>query len=702
MLVRDIIIKNPVTVDCKTSIEEALLTMQKYEINQTPVVDEDNRYIGMLLQGDLVVALIKENQPKAPAVDKARRCVTTAALDTPIRDLLPKIGGVWPVLDGTGVLQGIVTRRDIYEALFKKCEQQQADMNLYLESSHNGILVVDRNGVIVAFNAAAGRIMRVDHTKVIGKLITEIEGCENCKGTMEVLRTGEPQISSTCPTRPDLPIYANRSPITKNGEVIGAIVVFQDLSELEAVSQELKSTKKLNKQLDAIIESIYDGIFITDGNGKVLRVNSAWERICGFTREFAVGRYAQELVREGHYTKSPAAICIEKGETVTTMLEILKGGNIGKKLLATATPVYGEDNKIEFAVDLVRDITELNELKEKLEETIELTQRYSKEIEEMRLQQLETEEVVAKSAAMQRVLELAARMARVDSTVLITGESGVGKGVIAKMIHKMSPRKDYNFLKINCGAIPENLLESELFGYEGGAFTGAKREGKPGMFELAENGTLFLDEIAEMPPNLQVKLLRVLEDQEIIRVGGVKPIKANVRIITATNRNLEEMVKQGTFREDLFYRLNVISIDIPPLRERKEDIQALLICFINKFNKKYKTHKYLVPAVVDRLMEYDWPGNVRELQNLIERLAVMVKEEEIRMEHLPKFLQKTPRPESTVTVSGIIPLKDAVEEVEKQILERALKKFGSTRKTADILRVDQSTIVRKLKRYNIS
>jgi len=305
---------------------------------------------------------------------------------------------------------------------------------------------------------------------------------------------------------------------------------------------------------------------------------------------------------------------------------------------------------------------------------------------------------------MKKIIELSTRVARVDSTVLITGESGVGKEIIAKLIHRASKRSSGPLIRINCGAIPENLLESELFGYESGAFTGARKDGKPGMFELAEGGTLFLDEIGEMPFSLQVKLLRVLQEREIVRVGGTKPTKVDVRIVTATNSNLEEMVANGTFREDLYYRLNVVNIAIPPLRERVDDIPHLALHFIKKFNTKYNMNKKMTLEAIDRLCQYSWPGNVRELENLIERLVVMVREEEIGVQHLPDSLQGRTEVDkgNVVSISEIVPLKKALEEVEKQLLSKALHKYGSTRKVAKVLGINQSTVVRKANRYELT
>ncbi|MGI9862024.1 sigma 54-interacting transcriptional regulator [Moorella naiadis] len=315
---------------------------------------------------------------------------------------------------------------------------------------------------------------------------------------------------------------------------------------------------------------------------------------------------------------------------------------------------------------------------------------------------LQERNIIVASPRMLRVLYLAERVARVDSTVLILGESGVGKEVVARLIHTLSERDKGPFVKINCGAIPENLLESELFGYERGAFTGANREGKMGQLELGDGGTVFLDEIAELPLKLQVKLLQVLQEQRLVRVGGIKEIQLNIRIISATNKNLLQMVKEGTFREDLYYRLNVIPLTIPPLRERPEDIEALIDHFMSRLNRRYRQEKRISRRARRYLLAYPWPGNVRELHNVIEQLFVLVEGTEIFPEHLPYYLRDDQEKYSShMLVKDIMPMKEAIEEVEKQLLLKALGKYKSTYQVAAKLGVNQSTVVRKIKKYGL-
>ena len=314
--------------------------------------------------------------------------------------------------------------------------------------------------------------------------------------------------------------------------------------------------------------------------------------------------------------------------------------------------------------------------------------------------ELPSNAIIAYSVEMGKVLHLAGKVAQVTTTVLILGESGVGKEVVARFIHNASLRRNGPFVTINCGAIPQNLLESELFGYEAGAFTGAKREGKPGMIEIASLGTLFLDEISDLPLDLQVKLLQVIQERRLTRVGGIKPVEVDIRIIAATNRDLAKMVEKGEFRADLFYRLNVVPVVIPPLRHRRDDVIPLIYHFLEKHNRAHGYNKTISRNTREVLTRYPWPGNVRELENLIERLVVTVEGEEITVHDLPAYIKGEGDTGSIkVVVKGIMPLREAVEEVERQIIKYAQEEHETTYEMAEALGVNQSTVVRKIKKY---
>lgn len=493
-----------------------------------------------------------------------------------------------------------------------------------------------------------------------------------------------------CPAK-TLPVLNNE------GKVVGMLT---RANLIRCYYRDLQEVKRLNKELNAIIESSYDGFYITDGKGITIRVNSAYERITGIKAEEVIGRKVEELVDKGMYSQSVTSLVLEKKEPVTIMHDI----KTGKRVLITGNPVFNEKGEIVRVVTNVRDMTELNNLRKQLEETKELTEKYELELKELRNVGFAFDEIIAYSSEMKNILEIAARVAKVDSTVMITGESGVGKDVIAGAIHKASARGEGPFIKVNCAAIPETLLESELFGYEKGAFTGANTTGRQGMFELAEKGTIFLNEIGELPFHLQPKLLRVIQDKEVIRVGGSEAVKLDVRIIAATNKDLELMVKEGTFREDLYYRLNVVPIYIPPLRERKEDIPHLILHFMNKYNLKYGQNKKISSKAVDYLTDWPWPGNVRELENVIERLIVMVTDDIIQIEDLPASIRTKHKElkDMNYYIEDILPLKEAVEKVEKALIFKALRKFKTTRKAAEVLQVDQSTVVRKAQKYGIN
>ncbi|MBP2644041.1 MAG: norR 9 [Firmicutes bacterium] len=453
----------------------------------------------------------------------------------------------------------------------------------------------------------------------------------------------------------------------------------------------------LNKELiaeqEAIINSSYDGIFITDGQGAVLRVNAAYERISGIRAEEVIGKNMVNLVENGLFDQSVSLLVLEKRESVT-INQIVKRNN--KHILVTGNPIFTKQGDIFRVVTNVRDVTELNHLQKELSQTVAKTLKYQTELSHLRSLQLKSADIIFRSRTMAPVVELAVKVAHVGSTVLITGESGTGKELIAKLIHREGKGIEKPFIKINCGAIPENLLESELFGYESGAFTGARKEGKPGLFELANRGTLFLDEIGEMAPFLQVKLLRAIQEKMITRVGGVVSIKVDVRIVAATHRDLVRMVKEGTFREDLYYRLMVVPILIPPLRERREDIPLLVMHFMDKFNKTFGYTKSILPAVVDVLTEYSWPGNVRELENVIERMMVITPENELSLTSVPNSILQEP-----VQLKTGKSLKEAVAHTEKALLAQAFREYGSWHKVAEVLGVDRTTAFRKAVKYGL-
>lgn len=563
-----------------------------------------------------------------------------------------------------------------------------------LDSTYNAIVAIDIFGTVVAYNQAAEKIVGIPAGEALSRHIKEV--IPNT-GLLEILKSGKVEANRRMVVY-GRTVISNRSPIFSGSEIVGAVGVFQDLSDLENLSQELDAYRKLAAELQAIIDSSNDGIYITDGRGYTLRVNSAYERITGIKSSEVIGRHMAELVKDGYFSESVTLRVLENHDSETILQRIRNG----KVVIVTGNPVFNDRGEISMVVTNVRDITELNALQEKLQETSGLTRGYQQAITNLIFPGDEGL-VVGPSRAMKELEELILQIAPFPTTVLIEGESGVGKERVAGLIHRNSARSGEPFIKINCGAIPDHLLESELFGYEAGAFTGAQKHGKPGLFELADGGTLLLDEIVELPLALQVKLLRVLQEKEVLRVGGVQPKRIDVRVISTTNRNLEEAVKKGDFRRDLFYRLNVVRLVVPPLRERGEDLPVLVRFFLRKFCQEYNLLREITPGAMECLELYDWPGNVRELRNLIENLVVSSRKEVIEIGNLPSYMHKRKERNGgkNVNIKELCRLQDAVREAESQLLQMALKEHPTLRKAAAALGINHATLLRKMRRMRV-
>jgi len=486
----------------------------------------------------------------------------------------------------------------------------------------------------------------------------------------------------------------------RGGQGVGGLLcALADGAERDEVLRRMRAGEALALEQQAIINSMSDGLWVCDADAKVLCINPASARLNSILPSQVVGRNMRELVEEGLFDRSVTLEVIRTGKPVNMFQT--RGG---RKLVVTGTPARNEAGELLRVVVSEHDVTEIESLQRELEEQETLRDRIRDEMLELQIEKLESQRVIARSPVMQRALRQAIKVASADSSVLILGESGVGKGLFADLIHKYSARAQQSLVRVNCGAIPESLVEAELFGYEKGAFTGAQVKGKAGYFELADGGTLLLDEIAELPLSSQVKLLRFLEDHRITRVGGTASRELDVRILAATHRNLQEMVDQGLFRLDLFYRLNVIPLSIPPLRERTECILPVLRNYIDLYGARCGTRRRLSRAAADALLSYRWPGNVRELMNLCERLVVMSETEVIDVGDLP------PNIVSAVAGSAAAPvvfddettLQEAIERAERMALLRARQRHGSQTEMARALGVNQSTIARKLKRFGIS
>jgi len=470
-----------------------------------------------------------------------------------------------------------------------------------------------------------------------------------------------------------------------------------------SLQQALQSKQQL---LGAVMEASYDGICLISPEGTFLEMNGAFERITGLKRDVWLGRTIDDMRNTPGVTRNSAALQVLNGSYPATTLVSISGGEL---MLVTASPHFGEDGELMSIILNVRNITQLNYLKRQLErDRDDADDAVAPSIVQERLERAGFEDFVVKSPIMEGIVSTVLQIADFDLTVLIEGETGVGKGILASLIHRLSRRADKPFVEVNCGAIPESLVESELFGYEPGAFTGSARTGKKGYFEAADGGTIFLDEIGELPKESQAKLLKILDDRMLTRVGGTGKRRLDVRVIAATNRRLRDLVRHGQFRADLLYRLETIPLVVPPLRERKQDLKALIHSLLARYNQEFHTKKVLASEAVHRLMDDPLPGNARELKNLLVRLVLTCADDEIGLSHVRDVLDRPGEGGGTSAKTPEIPgdapptsMKKRIEEFERSILVEYSQQCRSTYEVAARLGINQSSVVRKMKKYGI-
>ncbi len=555
-----------------------------------------------------------------------------------------------------------------------------------LDSIIEGIIIVNKDANVVYVNKNASKLLGLP-SDILGKYVEDV--VENTRLHI-VVRTGLPEIDQLQRTE-NAVIITSRLPIKdERGEIIGAVAVFRDITSIRKLAEEITNLKEVEAQLKAIIDSTNDAISVADEYGIVRIVNRAYTKITGYAAEEVIGK--------------PATVDIAEGESIHMLIAKmrqpiynarLKVGPARKEVIVNATPLFVH-GKFKGSVAVVHDVSEIMQLNNELEEIKRL-------IRHMKAQYT-FDDIIGDSRIMQIAKEQAKRVAQTPATVLLRGESGTGKELFAHAIHNVSPRKNKPFVSVNCAAIPESILESELFGYEEGAFTGAVRGGKKGLVEEADGGTLFLDEVGKLPISLQPKLLRFIESKEFVPVGGRNVKKVDVRIIAATNTDLEKMVKSGEFLPDLYFRLNVFPIYLPPLKERKEDIPKIAMHIVRKLNQQYgRMVEGMNPAVMHYITNKEWQGNVREMENFIGRIMINMGPEEriIVMKHLPEKAEVNEM--GNLETFEIRALKDMVESYEKQVIQEALKKCnGDKSKTAEMLDVSVRTLYYKMERYGIN
>ncbi|GEK35245.1 sigma-54 interaction domain-containing protein [Kurthia sibirica] len=450
----------------------------------------------------------------------------------------------------------------------------------------------------------------------------------------------------------------------------------------------MKLKEKNSLILSEILMHSFDEIFVVDHTGKIIYSTPQVEKLFGLTDIDMELDTIFELEKKGVFSPSVIVAVLQGKKEATVIQRTIDG----RKRISAGYPIFDNDELI-GAISISRDMTEFDYLKDENEQVANMLKQYQQENRALKLQM--NRFFPTTNSKMLKIFDVITKVAAVNISMLLEGESGVGKNYLARFIHDLSPRAKEPFLEINCGAISENLIESELFGYEDGAFTGAKKGGKKGYFESAKNGTLFLDEIGELPLHLQVKLLSVLQSQMFMKVGGSKSIPMACRVIFATNQNLEQMVHNKQFREDLFYRINVVRIEIPPLRERKDEIISLIYDITNEFNLKYGRNNYFTADMIAWMSQQSWPGNIRALRNYIEKVMITSETEEISRSEKDELVATSDKSESTTEQS----LKDYLENVEKEYIIQLYKKYPSSIKLGRKLGISQSTANRKIQKY---
>jgi PAS domain S-box-containing protein len=564
------------------------------------------------------------------------------------------------------------------------------ELETFLASTQDGVISIDKNCKINLINKKAAELIGVKREEAIKKDINKV-----VKDTRlpHVLKTGKHELDWQQKLG-KYQIITSRIPLKdNNGKIIGAIAVFRNITDVVNLDKQLNNLNEYKSLLQAVFSAVQDAISVVDTKGYHIMVNPAYTKVTGISAEEIMGKYANYDLKEG----DSLHIKVLKTKKPVKNTKIVTKPS-GKVVIAQAAPIL-VDNKLKGSVAVLHDITEIRNLTKELSEAQkrirELSAKYS------------FDDIVGKCKNIIEAKEQLIKAANVPATVLLKGESGTGKELFAHAIHNEGTRKENQFVRVNCAALSETLLESELFGYEEGAFTGAKKGGKKGLFEEANNGTIFLDEISEISSNTQVKLLRVLQEKEITRVGGVKPIHVNVRVVAATNEDLYKLVKEGNFREDLYYRLNVFPIQIPPLRERKKDIDFLVKKFINKYNIEYGRNVNRIDIrALNILKQYDWPGNVRELENVIGRAMINMSfnEVEINDSHIPILFSELNNTNNEIIdkKSEYKSLSQALENYEKKYIEKIYYQEDKNKtKTAEKLNISIRSLYYKFSRYGI-
>jgi PAS domain S-box-containing protein len=580
------------------------------------------------------------------------------------------------------------------EDLIHTLQNETYKHDLIFNSTDDGMIVINLKGEIIYFNRSAEKIVGINRNDAIGKHVKDIIPNSELPRVIENRRV---ESNKELVLLNGLKIITTRIPmIDENGKLFGAFAVFKDITEVVNLAEEVTNLKEIQTMLQAIIQSSDDAISVVDDEGRGIMINRAYSRLTGLKEEEVIGKPATTDIYEGD---SMHMKVLQTRRAVRGVA--MRVGPNKKEVVVNVAPII-VDGKLKGSIGVIHDMSEIQNLNRELNRARQIIRTLEAKYS--------FEDIIATSEEMKLAIEQAKLGAKTPATVLLRGESGTGKELFAHAIHNASDRKFNKFIRVNCAAISESLLESELFGYEEGAFSGAKRGGKRGLFEEANNGSIFLDEIGELPAGTQAKLLRVLQEQEIIRVGGTKPITINVRIIAATNVNLEKGIANKSFREDLYYRLNRMPIHIPPLRKRLQEVPDLCERLLQKINRDYgRNVEGVTEVALNQLMMYEWPGNVRELENILGRAIIFMHYHEtmVDIHHLPELKNKQIMKKNDNQDQQVFEMNQSLSELidqyeSKVISQTLIRHNGNKTSTAKALGLSLRNLYYKLEKYNIA
>ncbi|HMM19859.1 MAG TPA: sigma 54-interacting transcriptional regulator [Selenomonadales bacterium] len=684
MLVRDYMTPHPFLLQANETIKGAAHFFRQYELSAAPVIDEAGTICGILTASDLIRSIVGDLSCREPVKAVMTKNVFAVGEDCPLEEVRKLPYPCLPVVGKDNRVVGMITRRDLLNAYYTQSRRVADEVQALVGSAREGIIVVDASGVVKTYNDAAAKLIGMPAEEAIGR---PIQAVIPNSGLRRVLDSGEAERDCQV-TLGGRTILSNRSPIFEGRKVVGALAILQDTSALREVVTQLMDAQHHVEDLIAIFENARQGIIVVDQKGIICRVNKSYENTFNIQREDMLGRPVIDVIENTRLHIVAQTGIPEFGE-----IQKVKG----RQIIVNRIPVF-KNGKITGAIGetLFRDISEVSYLWQRLQQLERQVSRYQSELSQVRGRKDEIAQnfgsIVGSSRIMDKTKNLAIRASQADSNVLLLGESGTGKELFAYAIHKAGKRQAMPFITVNCAAIPDELLELELFGYDEGAFTGAKRGGKKGKFELADKGTLFLDEIGDMPLAMQAKILRALEDSTVDHIGGSKAVACDARIIAATNRPLASMVQQGTFREDLYYRLNVFPIHIPPLRDRQEDIGELIRTFLPEICQTAgRTVLQFAPEAMALLRSYGWPGNVRELINVLTQLAATTDGSLVGPRQL---LEISP-------AFALNPVDSGTDSERDRIVEALEISRGNKVMAAKLLNCHRSTLYEKMRKYNL-